>query len=93
MIYQNIRINLFTPNLTTKICGGIFDVKTITDSIADLETKTNQSNFWDDGQTAKNVLKKISSFKNELIMWEELENHYYEVESYKIGRTSFRERV
>ena len=82
MIYRNIRINLFTPNLTTKICGGIFDVKTITDSIADLQIKTNQPNFWDDGQTAQKVLKKISSLENELKMWEELENHCHEVESY-----------
>ena len=82
MIYRNIRLNLFTPNLATKICGGIFDVKTITDSIADLQIKTNQPNFWDDGQTAQKVLKKISSLENELKMWGELENHCHEVESY-----------
>ena len=82
MIYRNIRLNLFTPNLTTKICGGIFDIKTITDSIADLQIKTNQPNFWDDGQTAQKVLKKISSLENELKMWEDLENHCHEVESY-----------
>ena len=69
MIYQNIRINLFTPNLTTKICGGIFDIKTINDSIADLQIKTNQPNFWDDGQTAQKVLKKISSLENELTLF------------------------
>ena len=82
MIYRNIRINLLTLNLTTKICGGIFDVKTITDSIAGLQTKTNQPNFWDDGQTAQKVLKKISSLENELKMWEELEKNCHEVESY-----------
>ena len=82
MIYRNIRLNLFTPNLTTKICGGIFDIKTITDSIADLQIKTNQPNFWDDGQTAQKVLKKISSLENEFKMWEDLKNHCHEVESY-----------
>ena len=63
-------------------CGGIFDKKSIQESISELQLKTIQPNFWDDNQSAQKILKNISVFENDLKMWEDLEEHYQEVESY-----------
>ena len=63
-------------------CGGIFDKKAIQESISELQLKTTQPNFWDDNQSAQKILKNISVFENDLKMWQDLEEHYQEVESY-----------
>ena len=73
LTYQN-------PNIEK--CGGIFDKKTIQDSIAKLQEKTTQQKFWDDNHSAQKILKQISLFENELKMWKELDVEYGEVESY-----------
>ncbi len=40
------------------------------------------SDFWNDNQSAQKILKKISNYQNELKIWENLENHFHEVELY-----------
>jgi len=76
MKYLNSQI----PN--TKKCGGIFDKNTIQDSIALLQEKTTEQNFWKDNQSAQSILKQISSYENELKMWKEIDEQLFEVESY-----------
>jgi len=68
--------------LSIRKCGGIFDKKAIQESISELQLKTTQPNFWDDNQSAQKILKNISVFENDLKMWQDLEEHYQEVESY-----------
>ena len=65
-----------------KKCGGIFDKNKILDSIEKLQEKTTEQKFWEDNQSAQNILKKISSFENELKMWNNLDDQHGEVESY-----------
>ena len=65
-----------------KKCGGIFDKNKILDSIEKLQEKTTEQKFWEDNQSAQNILKKISSFENELKMWNDLDDQHGEVESY-----------
>jgi len=69
-------------NPSIRKCGGIFDKKAIQESISELQLKTTQPNFWDDNQSAQKILKNISVFENDLKMWQDLEEHYQEVESY-----------
>ena len=82
MIFENLLISLKNQNISIMKCGGIFDKMSIQGSILQLQLKTTQPNFWDDNKSAQKILKKISSFENELKMWEELEEHYQEAESY-----------
>ena len=82
MILVILLKNLFFLNPSIKKCGGIFDKKAIQESISKLHLKTNLPNFWDDNQSAQKILKNISSFENELKMWQDLDEHYQEVESY-----------
>ena len=62
--------------------GGIFDKNSINNSILKLQELTANPNFWDDNNYAQKTLKEISRFKNELKIWEKLEELYSEVESY-----------
>ena len=73
-------LNFQIPNI--KKCGGIFDKNKILDSIEKLQEKTTEQKFWEDIQSAQNILKKISSFENELKMWNDLDDQHGEVESY-----------
>ena len=73
-------LNFQIPNI--KKCGGIFDKNKILDSIEKLQEKTTEQKFWEDNQSAQNILKKISSFENELKMWNDLDDQHEEVESY-----------
>ena len=73
-------LNFQIPNI--KKCGGIFDKNKILDSIEKLQEKTTEKKFWEDNQSAQNILKKISSFENELKMWNDLDDQHGEVESY-----------
>ena len=73
-------LNFQIPNI--KKCGGIFDKNKILDSIEKLQEKTTEQKFWEDNQSAQNILKKISSFENELKMWNNLDDQHGEVESY-----------
>ena len=63
-------------------CGGIFDQSAIQNSIKELQNKTTDPKFWEDGEKAQNILKKISSLENELKLWNELDGQFQEVESY-----------
>jgi len=82
LIYENSTKYLTSQNPNIGKCGGIFDKKTIQDSIAKLQEKTTQQKFWDDNYSAQKILKQISSYENELKMWNELDEQYEEVESY-----------
>ena len=73
-------LNFQIPNI--KKCGGIFDKNKILDSIEKLQEKTTEQKFWEDNQSAQNILKKISSFENELKMWNDLDDQHGEVKSY-----------
>ena len=70
------------PDPDFRKCGGIFDKKTIKESISKLQLNTTNPNFWKDNQSAQAILKDISLFENELKMWDVLEDHYKDVESY-----------
>ena len=74
--------NLNSQNLNTKKCGGIFDKNAIQVSITHLQEKTTEQKFWEDNQSAKSNLKQISSYENELKIWKEIDEHFFEVESY-----------
>ena len=74
--------NLNSQNLNTKKCGGIFDKNVIQDSITHLQEKTTEQNFWENNKSAQSILKQISSYENELKMWKEIDEHFFEVESY-----------
>ena len=73
-------MNFVRLNITR--CGGIFDKKSIQVSIAKLQLSTTLTDFWDDSQSAKTILKEISILQNELKIWDELEENFNEVESY-----------
>ncbi len=73
-------LNFQIPNI--KKCGGIFDKNKILDSIEKLQEKTTEQKFWENNQSAQNILKKISSFENELKMWNDLDDQHGEVKSY-----------
>ena len=74
--------NLNSQNPNTKKCGGIFDQNAIQDSIKHLQEKTTEQKFWEDNQSAQSILKQISSYENELKMWKEIDEQFFEVESY-----------
>ena len=74
--------NLNYQNPNTKKCGGIFDKNAIQDSITHLQEKTTEQKFWEDNQSAQSILKQISSYENELKMWKEIDEQFFEVESY-----------
>ena len=82
MIYENLMKNLNSQNPNTKKCGGIFDKNAIQDSITHLQEKTTEQKFWEDNQSAQSILKQISSYENELKMWKEIDEQFFEVESY-----------
>mgnify|MGYP001479671221 CR=1 FL=1 len=60
----------------------IFDKNEIEQSITQLQLKTTQPDFWVNQKAAQKVLKNISLFENELKMWDDLESHFHEVQSY-----------
>ena len=69
-------------NLSIRKCGGTFDKNSIQDSISKLQLNTIRPDFWENTKSAQTVLKEISSFENEITMWEDLDEQYDEVESY-----------
>ena len=73
-------LNIANPNI--RKCGGIFDKKSIQDSISKLQLNTIRPDFWEDSKSAQETLKEISRFENEIKMWENLDDRYGEVESY-----------
>ncbi|MBC8256127.1 MAG: peptide chain release factor 2 [Candidatus Marinimicrobia bacterium] len=73
-------ITFLNPNI--RKCGGTFDKQKLKESIAKLQEKTTEQNFWEDNNSAQKILKQISSFENELKMWKDLDERYEEVESY-----------
>ena len=82
MIYENLMKSLNSQNPNTKKFGGIFDKNAILDSITHLQEKTTEQKFWKDNQSAQSILKQISSHENELKMWKEIDEQFFEVESY-----------
>ena len=74
--------NFSITNLNIRKCGGIFDKKSIQDSISKLQLNTIRPDFWVDSKSAQATLKEISRFENEIKMWEDLDDRYGEVESY-----------
>ena len=82
MILGNLLTSSIYLKQSIRKCGGTFDKKAIQDSISKLQLKTTKHNFWDDNQSAQKILKNISLFENELKMWQNLDCHYQEVESY-----------
>ncbi|MDP6570941.1 MAG: peptide chain release factor 2 [Candidatus Marinimicrobia bacterium] len=58
------------------------DQPAIQSSIIELQSKTTEPDFWEDGEKAQKILKKISSLENELKLWNELDEQFQEVESY-----------
>ena len=69
-------------NQSIRKCGGIFDEKSIQDSISKLQLNTVRPDFWGDSKFAQATLKEISRFENEIKMWEDLDDQYDEVGSY-----------
>ena len=49
--------------------GGIFDIGDKEKEIADLEKKSQESDFWDDPESAQSVMRKISSLKEWVDAW------------------------
>ena len=82
MIYRHIKIIFYLQKSNLLKFGGIFDLPKILKTIATLQNKASDPNFWVDNQSAQKILKKISSCENELKMWSDLESYYNEVESY-----------
>ena len=74
--------NLNPYILSIKKCGGIFDKENIHKCIVDLQEKTTEQKFWSDNKSAQGILKQISVYENEISMWEEIDEKYFEVESY-----------
>ena len=62
--------------------GGIFDKKLIINKISALQEKTNLPDFWDNSANAKKILKKISTYEQELKMWDQLEMQLDELDLY-----------
>jgi len=73
-------LRIANPNI--RKCGGIFDKKSIQDSISKLQLDTICPDFWEDSKSAQKTLKEISRYKNEIKMWEDLDERYDEVGSY-----------
>ena len=63
-------------------CGGIFDKDVINDKIIQLEKETTKENFWQNNQAAQSILKDINHLKNEIKLWNDLDEMYSEVCSY-----------
>jgi len=64
----------------TRNSGGTFDLDNLKGQIAQLQTKTTTSDFWDNQQKAQGTLRKISILEKELQMWAELINLHDEVD-------------
>jgi len=60
--------------------GGIFDRAKIEGKLTELRKKTTVQGFWDNNSLASKILKKISSFEKELILWEKLDQQYEDIE-------------
>lgn len=75
-------MNLNLPNHNILKCGGFFDKVSIGESISKLQEKSTHPDFWNNNHSAQKILKNISSFENELKMWEDLENHFHDLQSY-----------
>ncbi len=73
-------MNIANPSI--RKCGGIFDKKSIQDSISKLQLNTIRPEFWEDSKSAQATLKEISRFENEIKMWDNLDERYDEVGSY-----------
>ena len=52
--------------------GGVFDVAAIEKKIAEKETLTGSTNFWDDPKKAEKVLSEIKMLRNRIEPWKEL---------------------
>ncbi len=53
--------------------GGIFDINTKKEEIADLELKTHVPGFWEDNLGAQKVMQLISARKEWVDLWERIE--------------------
>jgi len=68
------RLKIEFPNF-----GGIFDIEGKSSEIKDLETKTTDPNFWNDNETAQNILKKINDLKAWTETWNAVHNQHEEL--------------
>ena len=70
------------PNLSIRICGGIFDKQSIQDSINKLQLNTIRPDFWNNTKSAQTTLKEISHFENEI---KAKEKHKIDLTEFGVG--------
>ena len=50
----------------------VFDLPTLKTEIADLESKTTDPRFWDDPNSAQNMMRRLAEANQTVSMWENL---------------------
>jgi len=50
--------------------GGVFDIPGKSERIKELETRVQQSDFWDDPQSAQKVMQELSSLREKVEEWD-----------------------
>ena len=56
--------------------GGIFDFDSWANELEKLKQKSADPEFWNDNQSASNILKKISRIEKKIVLWEDLDQRY-----------------
>lgn len=52
------------------IYGGVFDIDVKLEKLADLEKRTQAPDFWDDTPKAQGVMRRMSSLRDEVAIWQ-----------------------
>lgn len=58
--------------------GGVFDPERLKASIADLERKTGEPDFWNDREKAEEVMQKITRMREQFDPWKEVKEKFDE---------------
>ena len=60
--------------------GGIFDFDSWLKELKELKQKSADPEFWNDNQSASNILKKISRIEKKIALWEDLDRRYNDMQ-------------
>ncbi|MCD6291120.1 MAG: peptide chain release factor 2 [Anaerolineae bacterium] len=58
--------------MASKTRGGVFDIAGKAKQIAELEKRSAQPDFWNDGEAAQKVMQQLSSLRDEVELWDRM---------------------
>ncbi len=74
--YQVLKIIKTEPRLS----GGFFDIETKENEIAELEKQTQETSFWNDNESAQQVMREISGRREWVETWQKIDDKCNEIE-------------